>query len=517
MRGFHLALFLILAAGYAAAADPILAGTDPMPKPSLVNGVLDLRGWDFPDGLTVSFLAGYEYYPGLLLYPEDFRDTSLLPEPEYIGNPMSFPPDSSGQPFGFGTFRAVVYVDPGKMYALEIMNQDTAHRFYLDDVLIASDGTLSDTAAEGRPSRKTSYYYWTPQTERFEILIQISNYHHYKGGMSNRTRISSPTIMTLRRELTLVISFSVLGAFVLMSFFFMSSFFFMRNTPFNLWIGLLSLIFSIRSLCTGQADITLLLPNTSWAVITRLGFWTEAAMLPLFVLYLRSLFPSLLPRPVFIGYLVLSAVQMATGSGMVPLIFYAKYLHFPFVYIYFGSTFLFAFRLFWIARKETWYAFWYGLSCLCFTLIIIDANLVFGFLPEIRYDLSNLGFVFFLFSQAILLSFRSAKAFRERDLLMDSLDKQVLARIGELKKANAKLRQRSKARYFFLASLSHDVRTPITIILNYINRAVKKYPDDKELSLVRDNLNNVLYDMVNPSTFCASEKAAHLRTQVDSY
>lgn len=92
-------------------------------------------------------------------------------------------------------------------------------------------------------------------------------------------------------------------------------------------------------------------------------------------------------------------------------------------------------------------------------------------------------FVFGLYLGKIIRSYEKNKVQVEKDLLFN-------------KEQTAKLQELDLAKTNFFANISHEFRTPLTLILAPIEDLIKKYPTDEPLKIVRRNASRLL-ELVN--------------------
>src|SRR5690606_15231039 len=160
-RGKFLAGLLVLAlvGGVIHSFTTPLARTgSPREKPRAVAGLLDASGWDFSQG-NLRLDGEWELYFGRLLEPADFASlppgamTGYVPVP---GSWRSARTDDGPPPrHGAATYRLRLTglpTLPGHApWALEIPYARTAYRLWVNDVLVASNGEVSDDPAAMRP------------------------------------------------------------------------------------------------------------------------------------------------------------------------------------------------------------------------------------------------------------------------------------------------------------------------------------------------------------------------------
>ncbi len=77
----------------------------------------------------------------------------------------------------------VIGAEPGKEYGLRIQNMASAYRLYVDEALVAQNGTFGDTAAAPAFAYRPQFTTFTPQTDSFDLVLQVSNDAYAVGGM----------------------------------------------------------------------------------------------------------------------------------------------------------------------------------------------------------------------------------------------------------------------------------------------------------------------------------------------
>ena len=246
-----------------------------------------------------------------------------------------------------------------------------------------------------------------PQSDRVHLLLQVSNFHHRRGGLWDRIRLGTET--QIRRELALrrQIDFFILGGIVIMAVYHLSLFIVRRKFRPTLYFGIGCLLVASRLLTTDERCILQLVPDLDWSLLIKLEYVSFYLAVPAFALFLRSLFPRVnrwLLRAVLAIGLTFSAVVLVT-----PPVIFTHTL--PYYEVFTVLLFVYTFGLL-LSKpaRQQFEAFLLLLGMLVFGLTVLNDMLHVERVIHTAF-LAPFGLLAFIFSQAFLLSFRLIKAF----------------------------------------------------------------------------------------------------------
>ncbi len=392
-------------------------------QPSAVSGVMDLSAWDFSSQGTVDLEGEWEFYWNRLISPEDFR---VKPQPgavEYLDMP-GFWNDRviAGRTLpghGYATMRLTVKVgDNQGLCAIKVPHMYTAYRLWVNGRPVSSNGVTGIDAAHETPQFLPKMVVLSPESETLELVMQVSNFHHPKGGMWSSIQLGKETrIIGMERHLAGFNSF-LLGGLLLMALYHISIFFFRKTDRASLFFGLLCLAMALRIPFEGDRQIIDYFPCISWEINEKISYLTFYSSIFITNLYVYFLFPDIYSRVVAriitaLGLLFCSAVIVLTSQ----VYFYTRYpnqalLVFSMVYIMYVIV-----RAV-IVKKEGAVYLVGGMLVLLVTVSIdiLYHDRVINRIIEVG-NISSFGVFIFTFSQAMLLSERSSKAFTRIEIL----------------------------------------------------------------------------------------------------
>lgn len=158
------------------------------------DGILDARQADFA-GNVYHLVNHWDYFPGALYGPEDFRDTDTAPRPD-----NDSPLDAQK-----GTWRLRILAEPNTYLSLCHFSVDFSTRVFVSGAEVRNVGAVSDDPAQAVPKvRYMTLPLFSGEDGEIELIYQYTNYWHNDGGFIQSTLISSPeNIDEYQRGLTL--------------------------------------------------------------------------------------------------------------------------------------------------------------------------------------------------------------------------------------------------------------------------------------------------------------------------
>ena len=156
--------------------------------PKAVKGVLDLRQIENKNKFIVSLNGEWEFYWKKMLYPHYFEGFKVH-EPDLFGVVPSYWIDYSGkniktEKFGYATYHLIVLLpkEVNKRLALDVPVFDSSFDLWVNDTLLKSNGQPGKSEEETKPEYSPGLRRYTPKSDTLSIVINVSNYHHRRGG-----------------------------------------------------------------------------------------------------------------------------------------------------------------------------------------------------------------------------------------------------------------------------------------------------------------------------------------------
>ena len=385
--------------------------TGPTP-PQAVRGEIDLRGWDFESDGPVDLTGEYEFYWQQHLLPAAFSHgpapvkPGFIPVPEFWNGYRLDGLKLPGQ--GFATYRLTVRLpNPREPLALEIREISTAYVCFLDQTPVVSVGSAGATQDTTVPAQFPVVVPFRPESDRIDILLQVSNFHHRRGGVWDRIRLGTETQIRREHALKRQLDFFILGGIAIMAVYHLSLFIVRRKFRPTLYFGIGCFLVASRLLTTDGRCLVQFVPDLDWSLLIKLEYLSFYLAVPAFGLFLRSLFPRLnrwLLRAVLAIGLAFSAMVIVTP----PAIFTHTV---PYYEVFTVLLFVYTFGLLLSnPARQQFESLLLIVGMLVFGLTVLNDMLHVERVIHTAF-LAPFGLLAFIFSLAFLLSFRLIKAF----------------------------------------------------------------------------------------------------------
>ncbi len=444
--------------------------------PVVEKGVLDLSDWDFARDGIVNLEGEWEFYWQKLLTPQDFSAEPLPQKdfffvvPDIVNNYQAEDKEISGK--GYFTYRVILKLKEGfnKNLALKFSRTSgTALRIWINDKLVLTEGKPGKNKAEMIPGWVPEIINFKPEKPKVEIVVQASNYYHYKSGLAGSTLLGLEEQIRTAREGRIVFDMLLFGALLIMSFYHLGLFIFRPKDSSPLYFSLFCLIVNIRLAVTGEAYLVEFF-NLSYGVIYKMLLSYYLAV-PVFCLFIASLYPREFSKKVLTGSQILG-VSFYLFVILVPTEISSFTLPYELITLFFSCYCLYSIVLAVIRGKEGALLLLIGFS---FLFIFIINDLLYSSRIINTGYYFHLGLFVFVLFQSFILSKRFMSAFSRIEFMSE-----------QLKEKNTTLVQMDKFKDEFIASTSKEFKLPLNTIISSAESIIYNYSSFLQDSLIED-------------------------------
>jgi len=472
-------------------------------EPEAVKGIMDLSYMDEDELLFIKLNGEWEFYWKRMLRPHDFKSEGNVPDlygkvPSYW---TDYPRDQvKTEKFGYATYRLRVILPPGYRAALgfDVPVFDSSYDIYVNDRYYGGNGIPGTSEENTEPAYSRNFFRLDPKSDTLSIIINVSNFHHRRGGFWLPMKMGSFSEVQKRLANGWAGNWAVISLLLGFSLFFM---FFYILSPKEKVMGFFSLAtigLAVRPLFTSHFLINNIF-NLSWNWMVRYEYLGLYIVIIGWIWFALILYPNRYFR--ILTYILTSFFMLA---AILTLFLPVKVFSYVILVLYPVMIVLMIYGIIQsfigIIRKNAF-------DIVYFLAFII---LIAGGIHDIRVSLGKSGtaqgyvltyvVVVFVLIQAALILYRWIKAYNEKERLQNelefmnrNLEIMVNERTQELKTRNEEIEQQSfrialqnkqlsetiKMKNKIFSVISHDLRSPVVNILYMLNLLKEKEFKDK--------------------------------------
>ncbi|MGD8472206.1 MAG: 7TM diverse intracellular signaling domain-containing protein, partial [Desulfobacteraceae bacterium] len=349
--------------------------------------------------------------------------------------------------YGYVTYRLKVKLNQQKeSLALRTVEISNAYTIYIDGQKVTSQGEPGRNRETTVPQQYPQIVDFEPKTNQIELIFQVSNFHHRRGGIWEVIRLGSEKDMRKAQERRLGFDLFLIGSIFLMALYHLGLFILRKKDRSPLYFSIFCFLLVLRTITTGGRYLILAFPDISYELMVKLEYLSWYMAVPAFAMFMQSLFPKFSER-----FLRISEILAIIFSGIViftPARFFSYTLNLYEIITL--ITFIYGLYVIFISLNQKRIeasVFLLGFAILGIAsvndMLHVEGIIQTGFFTQF-------GFFCFILSQSFLLSYRFSAALttvetQQKELrdTLESLKAEVIDRVeaeGALRESEEKYR-----------------------------------------------------------------------------
>ena len=456
----------------------------------------ELASADFSSGLIRIKRDLFSFYPGRLYSPEELESATIQ---------ASDPHAADRKTVSCATCRIVLHLKAGQVYGINGDSATYAQKIWVDGKVLSKVGTVSETADGFVPKTCNYTIYFTAGEKPTVIVMQRSNFVHAYGDFFEVILGPADQITAFINERLLRLEL-VFGAMFTASVFFLTASLFFESKKELLYFSAACILVAIRSSFVSPKPIMVLFPNLNW----YLGHKIECCSLLLAAYFLQlfynAVFRGVVPKAVqYAGHAITGTcfcIYLLLPSRIyTEMTSWISYL----IAIYF-LVFLIVLLIGVFRRRST--------VCTRGNMIVLlggAISICLGLLDVLRYrhaadiNLMQTGLLILVYVVMLGIMLRM----RETELALAEASKREEA----ILERNHELRQLDNIRTSFLADISHEMRTPLTVMSSYAGLTKMQIKGGKVDTGTLENLDIIQHEAVRLGTMTEQIKLSSVRQE----
>jgi signal transduction histidine kinase len=434
--------------------------------------------------VPISLDGEWEFYWKKLLTPQDFHQNQ--PQVPAI---IQIPHNANGYQLGngeishtgYGTYRLRIKFPKEEMDTIKtiyIPNVATAYTVWIDGEQRASSGVVGVTKELMKPNSIPKVINFMVNSDVVEVLIQSSNFHQRKAGIYDSILLGEPEIIAHYQDKKVIYRTMIVMSLLLMGLYHVALFAFRKQEPSLIFFGMVCLLIGIRATLLEEGLAAYLLSFLNWEIASKIEYLGASLGILFFSLFTFTQFSEDMNRKfsnAIIGTMAIYSLFIVLFPAIVftqTMVFMQVLIILTFIYLIFVYL-----KAVFHKREDSLLN---ALAIFSLFITIINDTLFFNNLINTT-EMSSVGLLFFLFTQAIIISKKYSMAFvrnerlsRDLFVLNQSLEHQVQLQTAEIRESNRqlqivnkKLQEAEISRIRIIGNICHEIGNPLTSMIAY--------------------------------------------------
>jgi len=401
---------------------------------------------------------------------------------------------------------------------------DVTHKFFLNNRLVSENGTVGTSRETEEPWYEPGRFCYIPDSDTLQLLIQVSNYHHRRGGFWQSVMMGGSSAILDKAERHSMYNYSTIGVLFFFTIFFFIFWLFNRSYSITILFALTTLGILIRSVNTGLYFSNSFI-DTPWTWQIRMEYFGTFLASLFGMIFLHRIFPLKYMKHITTGNMVITGLLMISVFILPPRLFTYGMIIFQPLLLLFLVHYLVVSFIGTLRGRGMDAIFFVSLGLFIYTLIndIMLANS--GGSLSNNY-LSQISFQVFILAMSVMIIMQWVNNYKSRLRLESSLlfKNKVLSVIAhDLKNPVASIAQfvdlmvskpELANRKQILDSLQESSQAAVTLLDNLLYWG-RSQADELKVSLDELDLTEVVADVESLFSHMAVQKQVKLTSDIE--
>lgn len=401
--------------------------------PKAKEGILDLTSWNFEKNGAIKLSGEWEFYWKQLLTPGDFERAGNNKIDEEMGNnkideeivnktwiniPNSWNKSiSMGNKLsedGYATFHLKILLsekennnnadDINKVMGIKLPAFFTSHKLWINGVLYKNMGDLTGEESGFYPVCCPDVVYFPVNNHNIDIVIQVADFITRRGGIWQPFILGTENHIKNIRERSLFLDVCIFSCLLTSALYYIFVYIASPKKTYMLYLGILSLILSIRALLFGEMYIIKLFPTISQRLLLKLQYMTLGLGFLFSNLYIENMFPDNLSKKIY-SALKIAGISCIAFVMLVPVNIISRYISILHIIVIIAGmlyTISMGFPMLNNIKREN--ILFFGSTVILYASIISD---ILYYNETIPSGYTSLGFLIFIIVHSALIFIRN--------------------------------------------------------------------------------------------------------------
>ncbi len=459
--------------------------------PTAKDGVLDLTEWQWERDGAVPLAGQWSFtWLGSSLAGSAGKETTLR-----VPGTWNRARTGDGRPLhgsGYGSYRLTVrHQTTNGRLAIRVPNISTAYALYVDGKLVLSRGLLGANVRSIRPEQYPGTVWMNGDAAVTELRLVVGNYDHRQGGIRTDLIMGTSEQIDRQQSRSTAEQFIVFGCLLMIGLYHLGLYLLRRKEPANLFFAGLCLLVALRMGLVDEVFLVQWLTWLDWKTATRMEYiallfsgWSAFA-------YYERMYPQEFRRR-WVRAAGIAGVVLAAATLVLPTAAFTSWLPVYQLYVLAQCAIILAGLIrSGVKRRDGARTALTGAAVMALT-VLNDILFYNGWWHSV--DLVPFGLLFLIMMNAYILAQRYSQTYERAEQLStelkqwnNRLEERIMERTEALREtndtlaqANLELERMERSRRQLVSNISHDLRTPITLLQGYLEALRDGVISDRE-------------------------------------